>query len=69
MDDRLIFLYFLNGVMEGRSMLNESVICRSKVVGRQGLNDLTLSLKTDGTVSLRVSWIHDALLTRKAPKR
>ena len=50
-------------------MLNESAICRSKVVGRQGLNDLTLSLKTDGTASLRVSWIHDALLTRKAPKR
>ena len=69
MDDRLIFLYFLNGVMEGRSMLNESAICRSKAVGRQGLNDLTSSLKAYGTASLRVSWIHDALLTRKAPKR
>ena len=55
--------------MEGRSMLNESAICRSKAVGRQGLNDLTLSLKAYGTASLRVSWIHDALLTRKAPKR
>ena len=50
-------------------MLNESAICRSKAVGRQGLNDLTLSLKAYGTASLRVSWIHDALLTRKAPKR
>ena len=50
-------------------MLNELVICQSKVVGCQGLNDLALSLKTDGTESLRVSWIHDALLTRKAPKR
>ena len=50
-------------------MLNESAICRSKVVGRQGLNDLTLSLKAYGTANLRVSWIYDALLTRKAPKR
>ena len=50
-------------------MLNKSAICRSKAVGRQGLNDLTLSLKAYGTVNLRVSWIYDALLTRKAPKR
>ena len=69
MDDGLIFPYFLNGVMEGRSMLNESAICRSKIVGCQGLKDLALSLKIDGTTNLRASWIHDALLTRKAPKR
>ena len=38
-------------------MLSELAICQSNVVGRQGLNDLTPSLKTDGTRSLRVTGI------------
>ena len=38
-------------------MLSELAIRQSNVVGRQGLNDLTPSLKTDGTRSLRVTGI------------
>ena len=43
MDNRLIFLYHLIGVMEGRSTLSELTICQSNVVGCQGLNDLVIS--------------------------